>query len=254
MKLFYRKFGQGQPLIILHGLFGQSDNWNSLAKQFSEQGFEVYIVDQRNHGLSPHSDEWNYKVMSEDIFELIDDLKLQNVILLGHSMGGKTVMQFALDHENMLDKLIVADIAPKYYPLHHQIVLEALEAVDFKTTKTRREAEDILNTYITDFGTKQFLLKNIYWKENGELAWRFNLDVIIKQIENIGEATPTENSCNTPTLFIRGEKSNYILNADLDMIHELFPRSMLETISDAGHWVHAEKPKAFYDCVINFIK
>lgn len=168
MKLFYRKFGQGQPLIILHGLFGQSDNWNSLAKQFSEQGFEVYIVDQRNHGLSPHSDEWNYKVMSEDIFELIDDLKLQNVILLGHSMGGKTVMQFALDHENMLDKLIVA-IAPKYYPLHHQIVLQALEAVDFKTIKTRREAEDILNTYITDFGTKQFLLKNIYWKENGEL-------------------------------------------------------------------------------------
>jgi pimeloyl-ACP methyl ester carboxylesterase len=192
--------------------------------------------------------------MSEDIYELIQDLNLQNVILLGHSMGGKTVMQFALDHENMLDKLIVADIAPKYYPLHHQIVLEALEAVDFKTTKTRREAEDILNTYITDFGTKQFLLKNIYWKENGELAWRFNLDVIIKQIENIGEATPTENSCNTPTLFIRGEKSNYILNADLDMIHELFPRSMLETISDAGHWVHAEKPKAFYDCVINFIK
>lgn len=254
MKLFYRKFGQGQPLIILHGLFGQSDNWNSLAKQFSEQGFEVYIVDQRNHGLSPHSDEWNYKVMSEDIFELIDDLKLQNVILLGHSMGGKTVMQFALDHENMLDKLIVADIALKYYPLHHQIVLQALEAVDFKTIKTRREAEDILNTYITDFGTKQFLLKNIYWKENGELAWRFNLDVIIKKIENIGEATPNENSCNTPTLFIRGEKSNYILDEDLDMIHEVFPRSMLETISDAGHWVHAEKPKAFYDCVINFIK
>jgi pimeloyl-ACP methyl ester carboxylesterase len=254
MKLFYRKFGQGQPLIILHGLFGQSDNWNSLAKQFSEQGFEVYIVDQRNHGLSPHSDEWNYKVMSEDIFELIDDLKLQNVILLGHSMGGKTVMQFALDHENILDKLIVADIAPKYYPLHHQIVLQALEAVDFKTIRTRREAEDILNNYITDFGTKQFLLKNIFWKEDGELAWRFNLEVIIKKIENIGEATPNENNCNTPTLFIRGEKSNYILNADLDMIHEIFPRSMLETISDAGHWVHAEKPKAFYDCVINFIK
>jgi esterase len=254
MKLFYRKFGQGQPLIILHGLFGQSDNWNSLAKQFSEQGFEVYIVDQRNHGLSPHDEEWNYKVMSEDIYELIQDLNLQNVILLGHSMGGKTVMQFALDHENLLDKLIVADISPKYYPLHHQIVLQALDAVDFKKVKTRREAEDILNTYITDFGTKQFLLKNIYWKEDGELAWRFNLEVIIKKIENIGEATPNENSCNTPTLFIRGEKSNYILNEDLDMIHEIFPRSILETISDADHWVHAEKPKAFFDCVIDFIK
>jgi pimeloyl-ACP methyl ester carboxylesterase len=169
-------------------------------------------------------------------------------------MGGKTVMQFALDHENLLDKLIVADISPKYYPLHHQIVLQALDAVDFKKVKTRREAEDILNTYITDFGTKQFLLKNIYWKEDGELAWRFNLEVIIKKIENIGEATPNENSCNTPTLFIRGEKSNYILNEDLDMIHEIFPRSILETISDADHWVHAEKPKAFFDCVIDFIK
>lgn len=171
MKLFYRKFGQGQPLIILHGLFGQSDNWNSLAKQFSEQGYEVYIVDQRNHGLSPHSDEWNYKVMSDDLLELIQDHQLNNVILIGHSMGGKTVMQFALEHEHLLDKLIVADIAPKYYPLHHQVVLQALEAVDFKTVKTRREAEEIMGRYISDFGTKQFLLKNIYWKDDGELAW-----------------------------------------------------------------------------------
>jgi len=254
MQLFYRKIGSGQPLIILHGLFGQSDNWNSLAKQFSEQGFEVYIVDQRNHGLSPHSDEWNYKSMSDDILELINSLQLKNVVLLGHSMGGKTVMQFALEHEHILDKLIVVDIAPKYYPLHHQSVLEALQAIDFKIVKTRREAEDILGKHITDFGTKQFLLKNIYWKDDGELAWRFNLKVIIENIENIGEATPAENSCNTPTLFIRGEKSNYILNEDLKLIQELFPRSILETIHDAGHWVHAEKPKAFFDCVIDFVK
>lgn len=254
MELFYRKFGSGQPLIILHGLFGQSDNWNSLAKQFSEQGFEVYIVDQRNHGLSPHNDEWNYKVMSDDIFEFINLHQLKNVILLGHSMGGKTVMQFALEHENLLDKLIVVDIAPKYYPLHHQSVLEALQAIDFKTVKTRREAEDILGNYITDFGTKQFLLKNIYWKEDGELAWRFNLKVIVNNIENVGEATPTDTNCSIPTLFIRGEKSNYILNEDLKLIQDIFPRSILETINDAGHWVHAEKPKAFFNCVIDFIK
>lgn len=254
MKLFYRKYGSGQPLIILHGLFGQSDNWNTLAKQFSENGFEVFIVDLRNHGLSPHSNDWNYKVMSEDVLELMNENNLQNVVLLGHSMGGKVAMQFAIDNASFLDKLIVVDISPKYYPLHHQSVLEALQAIDFNFIKTRREAEEVLNKYISDFGTKQFLLKNIYWKEDGQLAWRFNLSVIVKNIENVGEATPTEKSCDIPTLFIRGEKSNYILDTDINLIQDIFPRSMLETIFNAGHWVHAEKPKEFFDCVINFIK
>ncbi len=254
MKLFYRKFGQGQPLIILHGLFGQSDNWNSLAKQFSENGFEVYTVDQRNHGLSPHSDVWNYEAMSADILELINDNHLKNVILLGHSMGGKTAMQFAIQHEDVLDKLIIVDIAPKYYPLHHQDVLSALNEVDFNVVKTRKEVETILSNYISDYGTKQFLLKNIYWKENGELDWRFNLKVISQQIENIGEETPKENTCEAPTLFIRGEKSNYILDNDWKLIQDIFPRSMLETIAGSSHWVHAEKPKEFFECVMRFIK
>lgn len=254
MKLYYRKYGEGQPLIILHGLFGQSDNWNSLAKQFSESGFEVFIVDQRNHGLSPHSETWNYHVMSEDLYELIQDNQLKNCVLIGHSMGGKTVMQFALDHPEALDKLIVADIAPKYYPLHHQKVIEALTAVDFTVVKTRREAEDILGKYIDDFGTKQFLLKNIYWKEDGQLAWRFNLDVICRKIEIVGEATPTDKSCDVSTLFIRGQKSNYILDEDINLIQDIFPRSMLETIPDAGHWIHAEKPQAFFECVMQFVK
>jgi len=261
MKLFYRKFGEGQPIIILHGLFGQSDNWNSLAKQFAENGFEVYAVDQRNHGLSPHSDVWNYKVMSEDVYELITDLNLKNVILLGHSMGGKTAMQFAVNHAECLDKLVVADIAPKYYPIHHQGVLEALQAVDFNVVKTRREVEDVLSKYISDFGTKQFLLKNIFWLDETEMAWRFNLKVIIQQIETVGQdvehtgdATPLDIVCDVQTLFVRGENSNYILEEDIDLIHEIFPRSALETIQSAGHWVHAEKPKAFFDCVMQFIK
>ncbi|HEY0031168.1 MAG TPA: alpha/beta fold hydrolase [Bacteroidia bacterium] len=261
MKLFFRKFGQGQPLIILHGLFGQSDNWNSLAKQFSEQGFEVYAVDQRNHGLSPHSDVWNYKAMSADILELIKDNDLQNVILLGHSMGGKTAMQFAIDHPEYLDKLIVADIAPKYYPIHHQGVLEALQAVDFNVVKTRKEVEEVLSKYISDFGTKQFLLKNIFWTDEEEMAWRFNLNVIIQQIENVGkevedvsEAPSTDIVCEVPTLFIRGEYSNYILDEDLDLIQEIFPHSRLETIVGAGHWVHAEKPAAFFEAVMKFAK
>jgi pimeloyl-ACP methyl ester carboxylesterase len=254
MKLFYRRSGQGQPLIILHGLFGQSDNWNTLAKQFSDNGFQVYAVDARNHGLSPHSEEWNYKVMSEDILELIKDNNLEDVIFMGHSMGGKVAMQFAIDHSQYLDKLIVVDIAPKFYPLHHQAVLAALQAVDFSVVKARREVEDVLSKYISDLGTKQFLLKNIYWKEDGELAWRFNLNVMAQKIENIGEATVSDKTCDVTTLFIRGEKSNYILDEDIDLIQEIFPRSILETITDVGHWVHAEKPKAFFECVMKFIK
>lgn len=254
MKLFYRKFGQGQPLIILHGLFGQCDNWNTLAKQFAENGFEVFVVDLRNHGLSPHSDVWNYHVMSDDVLELINDNELNNVILLGHSMGGKVAMQFAVDHSQFLDKLIVVDIAPKYYPMHHQNVLKALQKVDFSTVKNRKEVEEILSEYISDFGTRQFLLKNIYWKTETELAWRFNLKIIIEQIENVGEAQESNVACDIPTLFIRGENSNYILDEDIKAIQSVFPLSDIATVLGAGHWVHAEKPKDFFDRVMRFLK
>jgi esterase len=254
MKLYFRKYGSGQPMIILHGLFGQSDNWNTLAKKFGENGFEVYVADLRNHGLSPHSTQWDYKSMSEDVHELITDNNLKNVILCGHSMGGKTAMRYALDHCENLDKLIVADIAPKEYPVEPKEVIEALNAVDFSIIKTRKEAEDVLSKYITDFGTKQFLLKNIYWKDNGELGWRFNLKVITEKIMNVREAISSDKNCEVPTLFIRGENSSYILDEDMNFIHDLFPRSMLETIGGAGHWVHAEKPNEFFECVMNFIK
>jgi esterase len=254
MKLFYRKFGQGRPLLILHGLFGQSDNWNSLAKQFGEAGFEVYTIDLRNHGLSPHSDVWNYQVMSDDVYELITDLNLKEVALLGHSMGGKVAMLFAIQHPEVLSNLIVVDIAPKYYSPHHQEVLKALNTVDFGIVKTRKETEGVLSRYITDEGTKQFLLKNIFWKENEELAWRFNLKVITAQIENVGEITTSDHTCSVPTLFIRGEKSNYVLDSDINQIQEIFPLLTLKTIAGAGHWVHAEKPSAFFECVIEQIK
>jgi pimeloyl-ACP methyl ester carboxylesterase len=254
MKLFYRKLGQGQPLIIMHGLFGQSDNWNTLAKQFAEQDFEVYIVDLRNHGLSPHSDVWNYQVMSDDILELINDTNLQNVVLLGHSMGGKVAMQFAVDHQKLLDKLIVVDIGPKYYPPHNLDVLKALNEVDFNVVKNRKEVENVLSKHITDIGTKQFLLKNIYWKDDEKLDWRFNLKVISEHIENVGEITPSDKRVNTPTVFIRGEKSNYILDEDFNLIQEIFSLSKLETIHGAGHWVHAEKPKEFFETVLRFMK
>jgi pimeloyl-ACP methyl ester carboxylesterase len=254
MKLYFRKYGSGQPMIILHGLFGQSDNWNSLAKQFGENGFEVYVVDQRNHGLSPHSNEWNYQVMSDDLHELITDNKLERVVLIGHSMGGKTAMLYTLQHPEKIDKLIVADIAPKYYTPHHQSVLSGLNSVDFEKVKTRREAEDLLSQHINDFGTKQFLLKNIYWKDDEKLDWRFNLKVIAANMENVGGNIPISDRVDVPALFIRGANSDYILDEDINSIQDLFPRMILETIENAGHWVHAEKPKEFYESVISFVR
>ncbi len=253
MKLAFRKYGSGQPLIILHGLFGQGDNWTTHAKLFAEQNYEVYAVDVRNHGLSPHSDEFTYEAMSEDLLELIEDNNLQNVILMGHSMGGKVVMEFALHHSEFPDKLIVVDIAPKGYAPHHHHVLEGLNAVDFSIVKTRKEAEAILLKSIDDMGTRQFLLKNLYWKTDTELAWRFNREAITNHIENVGKEIVSRYNTTTPTLFIRGENSNYIKDNDITLIDELFPQSRLETIAGAGHWIHAEKPKEFFDCVMKFI-
>jgi len=254
MKLAYREFGTGQPLIILHGLFGQSDNWNTLAKRFSENGFRVFTIDQRNHGLSPHDAVWDYKVMAMDLKEFIETHQLQDVILLGHSMGGKTVMFFEQMYPHLAHKLIVADIAPRAYEPHHDAVLKALNAVDFSEINTRKEAEAILSEYISDFGTKQFLLKNIYWREDEskQMAWRFNLKVITAKYDNIGVNVPDFKS-NTPTLFVRGEKSNYISNEDEKDIASRFSNFQLKTIANSGHWVHAEQPEAFFNSVIEFI-
>lgn len=254
MKLAYREFGSGQPLVILHGLFGQSDNWNTLAKRFAEKGFHVFTIDQRNHGLSPHSDEWNYEVMAQDLKEFLDTHQLQHVILLGHSMGGKTVLFFEQLFPNTVQKLIVADIAPRAYEAHHDSVLKALNAVDFSDINTRKDAEAILGEYITDFGTKQFLLKNIYWREDEtkQMDWRFDLKTITKEYNNIGVEVPVFSS-STKTLFIRGEKSNYISDNDMLDIKDRFSDVDLKTIANSGHWVHAEQPEAFFNCVMEFI-
>jgi esterase len=254
MKLAYREFGSGQPLIILHGLFGQSDNWNTLAKRFADRGFHVFTLDQRNHGLSPHSDVWSYDAMAQDLKEFIDEHQLSNVILLGHSMGGKTVMFFEQMFPNVAQKIIVADIAPRAYEAHHDAVLEALNAVDFSEINTRKDAEAILGNYITDFGTKQFLLKNIYWREDEtkQMAWRFNLKTITKEYYNIETVVPPFTS-TTQTLFIRGEKSSYINNDDMKDIASRFLNYELITIENSGHWVHAEQPDAFFNGVMGFI-
>jgi len=186
---------------------------------------------------------------------LINDNNLQNVILLGHSMGGKVAMQFAIDHPEKLSKLIVVDIAPKNYPPHHDGVIEGLLSCDLSVLKTRKEVEEQLSKFIKDFGTKQFLLKNLYWKTETQLAWRFNLDVLSKDQNEVGRSFETQNvKCNVSSLFLRGELSKYILDEDIPMIQTIFPNAKFSTIAGANHWVHAEKPAAFFEGVINFIR
>ncbi len=255
MQLAYREYGSGQPLIILHGLFGQSDNWNTLAKRFGSEGFHVFTIDQRNHGLSPHSDVWDYNSMAADLKEFIKEHQLEKPILLGHSMGGKTVMFFELNYPGIASEIIVVDIAPRAYEAHHDSVLKGLNGVNFSQTKTRKEAEEVLNLFITDLGTKQFLLKNIYWKDtaNNIMDWRFNLAVINKEYDNIRVAVP-EKTSTVKALFLRGENSDYITDNDLKDIAVRFPKYILRTILNSGHWIHAEKPDDFFKEVVQFIK
>ncbi len=252
MKLNYKIVGTGKPLVILHGLFGSADNWLSIARELDKE-FTMYLVDQRNHGDSPHDDEWNYEVMVEDLKELLDDEGLDKAYLMGHSMGGKTVMNFALKYPERVEKLIVADIAPRYYPVHHESILEGLNSLDLKTINSRKEADDTLANYISEPGIRQFLLKSLGRDSDG-FAWKINLPVITKNIENVGEALPEGESFEGPTLFLAGANSNYIQQKDLPEILEFFPNYELEFVQNAGHWLHAEQPHAVVEEIRKFLK
>lgn len=250
MKLHYREIGEGQPMVILHGLFGSSDNWQTHAKKLAEY-YRVILVDQRNHGHSDWSDEFSYELMSQDLLELFQELNLKKVILLGHSMGGKTAIQFTQKHSEFIEKLIVIDIGIKEYPLHHSEILKGLYSIDLNTVHSRNEAEQILSKFVESNGVRQFLLKNLYWKEKGILAWRMNISVLDREMKNILSALP-EDEIYIPTLFIRGALSNYILDKDLDQLESQFPDMILVTIEAAGHWVHSESPVKFINSVLEF--
>ncbi len=254
MQLLHSKIiGEGKPLLILHGFLGMSDNWKTLGKLFSENGFQAHLIDQRNHGRSFHSETFSYKLLTADLKHYIEHYKLENCIVLGHSMGGKTAMEFATTYPNLINKLIIADISPKYYPAHHQQILAGLAALDFNSISSRTAADEKLSEFVSDFGTRQFLLKNLYWIEKGKLALRFNLKDLITNIEEIGKALPLNLIYNGETLFLKGEKSDYILEDDTKLINVHFPNSKIGTVANAGHWLHAENPKQFYSEVNSFI-
>lgn len=250
MELFYRELGTGKPLVILHGLFGFSDNWQTHAKKFSDY-YRVILVDLRNHGHSPWSDEFSYSLMVNDLYDLFVKLNLADVILLGHSMGGKVAMHFAQSHSELLEKIIVVDMGVKEYPMHHQHILKAFDQIDLSKLSARSEAERILTSFIESNGVVQFLLKNLYWQDKGKLAWRVNFKVLETSMSEILSALP-KTEVFLPTLFIRGALSDYILNSDIDELENLFPDSQLVTIEEAGHWVHAEAPEQFTDAVLSF--
>lgn len=253
MLLHSNIIGVGKPFVILHGFLGMSDNWKTLGRQFSEQGFQVHLVDQRNHGRSFHNDNFNYEVLAEDLKQYCDANNLEDIILLGHSMGGKTAMLFSTLYQELVSKLIIADISPRFYPIHHDGILNGLSALDFSTIKSRGEADTVLSNYVQDFGTRQFLLKNLYWVEKGQLGLRINLEVLKNEVAEIGEALPSYSVFEKDTLFLRGDRSEYIGIDDEIMITNHFSKAKVETISNAGHWLHAENPKDFFDAVMKFV-
>jgi len=253
MKLHSLILGEGEPLLILHGFLGMSDNWKTIGKKFADDGFQVHLVDQRNHGKSPHSDEFSYELMANDVVEYCKSHELENITLMGHSMGGKTAMLLACENQALVKKLIVVDIAPKYYAPHHQQILEGLTALDEANLTSRGDAEDFLEDYIPETGVRLFLLKNLYWKTKEKLSLRINLEALKANIEQVGRALPQQAVYNGPVLFINGELSNYITKEEEPLIKEHFPEAKIETIAKSGHWVHAENMKDFYKAVIRFV-
>ena len=253
IKLNATVIGTGTPFLILHGFLGMSDNWKTIGNKFADDGYQVHLIDQRNHGRSPHTSQMNYKVMSQDIKDYCEVNSLKSIILLGHSMGGKVAMQIAGDFPVLLQKLIIVDISPKYYPPHHQEILQGLEALNNETITSRGDAEVFLAKFVPDKGTRLFLLKNLYWKTKEKLSLRLNLEVLSQSGEDIGMALSKNISFSKPTLFIRGGNSGYINEADEVLIDKHFPNSEIETIENAGHWVHAEKMKEFYSLVLKYL-
>ncbi|WP_010523407.1 alpha/beta fold hydrolase [Aquimarina agarivorans] len=254
MQLHSNIIGQGDPFLILHGFLGMGDNWKTLGKKYSELGYQVHMIDQRNHGRSPHSDAFSYQHLSDDLLEYCQTHQLKEVILLGHSMGGKTAMYFACEHPQFIKKLLIADIGPKYYAPHHQDILDSLLSLDFSEITSRSEAENILKNYIKDAGTRLFLLKNLYRKTKTSFGLRINLEVLNKNVNEIGKPLQTNQTFNGDTIFLYGENSNYILIEDIDLIKTHFPKAQLQKISKSGHWLHAENPAEFFNYSSKFIK
>ncbi len=253
MKLYHKSYGKGPPIVILHGLFGSGDNWRTIARMM-EGEYNCVLADLRNHGRSPHDMGMNFESMAADVLELIHDLNLSSVTLLGHSMGGKVAMQMAMTTPEVVEQLMVVDIAPRQYPPHHAGVIRAIRKVDMPRMSDRAQVESVLvNELGPDQSTIQFLMKNLSRDADGQLEWKPNMPVILDAYDRLIDDVPLPVPFEGPTLFIRGEQSKYILEEDMTAIRKGFPRAELVTISGAGHWVHADAPEPFVEEVRSFL-
>ncbi len=253
MKLNFKSTGEGFPLVILHGLFGNLDNWSTIARKWAED-FQVILVDLRNHGRSPHADEMTYPLMAEDVAAFLENQGVDRCHLLGHSMGGKVAMQTALSYPALVEKLIVVDMAPRRYGRGHDDVFAALNALDPASLEDRRDADEQMKPHMADEGVRMFLLKNLARDSKQGFRWRMNLEVLHREYENLVAPVGTlGQSFPGPALFVRGGKSGYVEDEDLEVIEHHFPLATLVTIADAGHWVHAEQPEELYQVILTFL-
>jgi esterase len=254
MQLHYKSYGAGHPLIVLHGLLGGGGNWHTISSRWFSKHFTVYAVDQRNHGRSPHSHEFSYEAMVEDLRAFMDEHSLASAHVLGHSMGGKTAMYFALAHPDRVDRLVVADMAPRAYPPTHNDILDALRSTDPGQYENRQDIDEAIAQKIPSAGVRQFLLKNLaHDSERGTYAWQMNLEGIYRNYDQLNEPVEAEGHFEKPALFIRGERSDYIRDEDVPGIKWLFPEAEIVTIPNAGHWLHADAPQAFAEAVLEFL-
>lgn len=256
MTLYHRQYGDdGPPLIILHGLLGESGNWHTLSRKVFSKHFRVFAVDQRNHGRSPHYEEIDYPVMAVDLEAFMDEQDLGKATILGHSMGGKTAMQFAATYPERVDRLVVVDIAPRAYPVKHDRFTAALMELDLGAYSSRSEIDKALGEKVSSWPIRQFLLKNLSYDPEAEsYHWQPNLEVIHRHHDRLAAALELEEPISMETLFVRGEKSKYVTSSDLAQIWDLFPNAHVATVEGAGHWVHAEKPEEFANVVLEFLE
>lgn len=254
LELNFKEYGEGdQNLIVLHGFLGSLDNWHTLATEWGNAGLHVYTLDLRNHGKSPHTEEHTIQYMVDDINDFMFQHHIDNAAVLGHSMGGKVAMLFALQFPTLCSKLIVADMAPKAYKPGHDDVFDAIFQVSLDKITTRKEAEEAMKPYLGDFGTRQFILKGLERTEEGVYNWKFNLKTLFQDYNEIIKAIEIKTTYEKPTLFVKGEVSGYIQEADVPRIKELFPQATIQTVASAGHWIHADQPAAFYKVVLDFV-
>ncbi len=256
MELFFRRYGEkgDQPIIILHGLFGISDNWVSYGRRIAMEGFNVFVVDQRNHGQSPQSDNFNYLALTDDLFDFIDENEIEDPILIGHSLGGKVAMRFALENPHLIKKLVVVDITLKAYGPreHHQKIIDAMKAVNFSNVVTRSDVEKQLEAAIPELHIRQFIMKNLHRIDKSDFEWRIYLAGLENNLDHMFDAIETTTKFEKPTLFIKGGASDYILREDFDQIRYNFPNAEIITIEGASHWVHVEAMERFYQLTMGF--